>query len=195
MTTKSLMAISLWLAVVGAGFCWLAIHESRPGAAAYGPLVWPADSRLVRDPGRWTLVLFLHPHCQCSKATLDELLNAIPPYAGRVRTYVIFCKPDGTPDGWEKTATWHRAASIGDVTVYTDENDVERRRFGALTSGQVFLYDSHDGRLCYCGGITRARGVAGQNPGRQAIESLLSGQPAAIYEGPVFGCPLVDPEP
>jgi hypothetical protein len=189
------MAISLWLALVGAGFCWLAIHESRPGAAADGPRVWPADSRLSRDPGRWTLVLFLHPHCPCSKATLDELFNVIPQYAGRARTYVIFCKPGGTPDGWEKTATWRRADSIGGVTVCTDEDDTERRCFGALTSGQVFLYDNHDGRLCYCGGITRARGMAGQNPGRQAIESLLSGGPATIYEGPVFGCPLVDPEP
>jgi hypothetical protein len=189
--TKSLAAVGLWLAVVGAGFGWLAVYESRPGAAADGPRDWPADSRLAREPGRWTLVLFLHPRCPCSKATLEELAELTPRFADRLRTYAVFCKPEGTPEGWEQTAMWRQAASIGGVTACSDEGDAERRRFGARTSGQVFLYDGKDGRLRSCGGITRARGMAGPNAGRRAVESLLSGRPAAA-EGPVYGCPLVD---
>ncbi len=193
--TKALVSIGLWLALIGVGFGWLAAYESRPGAAAEGPRAWPADSRLNLDPGRWTLVLFLHPHCPCSKATLDELSELVPRYAGRLRAYVIFCKPAGTPEGWERSATWRQAMSTAGVTVCTDEDDSERRRFGALTSGQVFLYADHGGELRYRGGITRARGMAGPNAGRQAVETLLGGGTAPDRECPVYGCPLVDPEP
>lgn len=194
MGTKPLVAIGLWLAVIGAGFGWLMDYEYRPGAPAVDPHAWPASSRLVRDPDRWTLVLFLHPYCPCSQGTLQELSELCPRYASQLRTYMIFCKPPGTPEGWERTATWRQAVSMKGVTVCSDEDDSERRHFGAMTSGQVFLYDDC-GRLRYCGGITRGRGQTGANAGRQAVEALLLDRPATLHEGPVYGCPLVDAGP
>jgi hypothetical protein len=76
------------------------------------------------------------------------------------------------------------------VIVHCDEGDLQRSCFGAMTSGQAFLYDKK-GRLQFSGGISRARGRTGPNAGRQAIESLLHGVSTPIHESPVFGCPLV----
>ncbi len=183
----------LWVAAVGAGFGWLAVYESMPGSRAEPPPTWPARSGLVRDQGRWTLVLFLHPHCPCSQATLEEFAALHSRYATHLRAHLVFCKPKGVPPDWEKTATWRRAATVGGVHVHCDERDEERHRFGALTSGHVFLYDPH-GRLRYDGGITPARGKGGPSAGRSAVESFLRGEPGLDRTGPVFGCPLVDPE-
>jgi len=187
------MAFTLWVAAVGAGFGRLALYESMPGSRAAPPPTWPARSGLVRDPGGWTLVLFLHPHCPCSRATLEEFAALHSRYATRLRAHLIFCKPEGVPEGWEKTATWDRAATIQGVHVHCDERDEERPRFGALTSGHVFLYDP-TGRLRYDGGITPARGKRGPSAGRSTLEAFLRGEPGLYRAGPVFGCPLVDPE-
>jgi hypothetical protein len=190
---KPLVAIGLWLAVIGAGFAWLAVYEFRPGKTAVAPHTWPASSHLDRGSNLCTLVLFLHPYCACSYATLEELSELRSRHASQLRTLLVFCRPQGTPAGWEKTSLWQRAGSIKGATVYYDNDDSERRQFGALTSGQVFVYDAR-GRLCYSGGITRARGQIGTNAGLQAVESLLDDRQASIRACPVYGCPLVDPE-
>jgi hypothetical protein len=123
---------------------------------------------------------------------LDELSILLPANSYELRTFVVFCKPKGVADGWEKTALWWQAAGMKGFDVSCDDQDEERRRFGARTSGQVLLFDRR-GRLAYSGGITRARGQAGANPGRSAIEAILRGQSPATRSGPVFGCPLIDP--
>jgi hypothetical protein len=187
------VALVAWAAVVGSGFGWLALYESRPGSTGAASQDWPESSGLIRDPERWTLLLFLHPRCPCSRASLEELSGLLSENANRVRAYVVCCKPPGAPPGWEKTATWRQATAMKDAEVYCDDNDKERSRFGPETSGHVLLYDPN-GRLRYSGGITRARGQTGGNAGRSAVESFLRGESPAMREEPVFGCLLVDPE-
>ena len=82
-----------------------------------------------------------------------------------------------------------------DLDVRVEADDAERQRFGAVTSGQVFLYDRASGQLCYQGGIISSRGMRGPSAGREAVESLLMRSPATLQNGPVYGCPLVDSEP
>jgi hypothetical protein len=190
---RLLIGLLAWAAVAVLGFWGLALYETRPGTEADPPPDWPDRSRLPRDPDRATLLMFLHPHCPCSHASLEELAELLPASSYGPRALVVFCKPDGAPDGWEKTELWRRAAGIKGVDVFCDHQDEERRRFGARTSGQVLLFDRR-GRLSYSGGITGARGQVGANPGRSAVEAILRGQPPPSRWGPVFGCPLVDPE-
>jgi hypothetical protein len=45
--------------------------------------------------------------------------------------------------------------------------------------------------LLFAGGITAARGHAGDNAGRSAIETLLAGGRPGYDRTPVFGCPIV----
>jgi len=108
---------------------------------------------------------------------------------GRVTAYVLFVKPQGFAVEWEKTDLWSSAAAIPGVLVVRDDEGVEALHFRAATSGQVTLYD-RAGRLLFSGGITSARGHAGDNAGRAAIVSLLNTDEAGLGETPVFGCPL-----
>jgi hypothetical protein len=111
---------------------------------------------------------------------------------GRLTAYVLFLKPAGSPDDWEKSDLWQSAAGIPDVTVVLDDNGDEARRFHALTSGQTVVYD-RAGRLLFSGGITRSRGHSGDNQGRSAIVSILNAEQVDQTETAVFGCPLNNP--
>jgi hypothetical protein len=74
------------------------------------------------------------------------------------------------------------------VTVVSDDGGQDADRFGAVVSGQTFLYNA-GGRLLFAGGITLGRGHEGDNPGRAAIiEWVTSGHGAR--RAPVFGCTL-----
>jgi len=109
----------------------------------------------------------------------------------RLTADVLFVTPPGASGGWEATDLWRGAAAIPGVTVVDDLDGVEARRFGALTSGQVLLYDA-GGQLRFSGGITPARGHAGDNAGRSAIVALVESASSAPVETPVFGCSLLD---
>jgi hypothetical protein len=190
---KFLFGLLAWAAVAVLGFWCLAVYESRPGRAADPPTDWPDRSRLSRDAENPTLLMFLHPHCPCSRASLEELTALLSANSYGLRVFVIFCKPDGAREGWEKSSLWQQAAGIKGIDISWDDQDQERRRFSARTSGQVLLFD-RQGHLTYSGGITGGRGQTGDNPGRWAVEAILRGQSPSSHSEPVFGCSLVDPE-
>ena len=182
----------VWLAtvLVGMGVLWrYATAASDPGAP---PSHWPVASSLERSRSLPTLVMVIHPHCPCSRATLGELAVLMAQADGRVAADVVFVSPEGTDEDWAKTDLWRTAGAIPGVRVVRDDGDLEARRFGAETSGQTLLYGS-DGHLLFAGGITAARGHAGNNRGRSAILELLDHRDAAREETPVFGCHLFDP--
>ena len=62
----------------------------------------------------------------------------------------------------------------------------------SATSGHALLYDARS-RLEFSGGITVARGHAGDNVGRSAIEALIAGDVTVLRQAPVFGCALHNP--
>lgn len=186
-----LTSMALWLLVVGIGLSVLLSYENTPGVAAKPTALWPADSRIQRAPDRDTLVMLVHPHCPCTRASIGELASLMAQSQGRLTAYVLFLKPAEFSDNWEKTDLWQSAASIPGVRPIIDYDGVEASRFHATTSGQTVLYDA-EGHLLFSGGITIARGHAGDNAGRSAIVSLVNAKVAEQTETPVFGCPLFD---
>ena len=50
---------------------------SRPGGDPEAPARWPEASALVRNADGPTLVLFAHPKCPCTDASLAELARPI----------------------------------------------------------------------------------------------------------------------
>ena len=183
---------SLWAVLVGAGLKILANYETGPGEAGEAPLVWPAASRIERHAGRATLVMAAHPRCPCTRASIRELALLMAGCQGRVTATVLFIRPAGFEDGWERSDLWDSASAIPGVTVRSDDQGVEARRFGAKTSGQAVLYDA-DGRLLFSGGITGSRGHSGDNAGRSAIVALLTKGTAPRRRTSAFGCPLESP--
>ena len=179
----------IWLVVVATGVWQLMAYENTPGTGASAPRRWPAQSRLMPADNRPTLVLLAHPQCPCTRASMAELAEILARAERRPKTYVLFLRPSGFADGWEKTDLWRSAAALPDVTLVRDDGGEEARRFGAETSGQTLLYDTR-GVLVFSGGITGARGHVGDNAGQAALVDLLSRGGSDHPDTTVFGCPL-----
>ena len=188
----TLVGAALTVAIVGGmGILWR--YSLTPGAAGNPPALWPAQSRLARKSGSPTLVMVVHPHCPCTRASIGELEILMAQTRGRLDASVIFLKPPGFSDNWTKTSLWHNAAAIAGVSVVVDDGR-EARLFGAATSGQTMVYD-RSGRLLFSGGITATRGHYGDNAGASAIAALLE-QPTMPHDGgktAVYGCALFAP--
>jgi hypothetical protein len=181
---------TIWFLTVGAGVAVLWNYENTPGlAAAAAPDQWPATSNIQRATNRATLVMMVHPHCPCTRASVGELARLMAQAQDRVTAYVLFAKPPNLSKDWEQTDLWETAAAIPGVIVMRDDEGLEARRFHAATSGQTMLYDKN-GNLLFSGGITDGRGHEGDNAGRSAIVSLLTTSEADYKETPVFGCAL-----
>jgi hypothetical protein len=183
------LAAGLWLGCAGVGLYFVWAYDNAPGVAAHAPAAWPARTSLVRAADRPTLVLLAHPQCDCTRATVGELAEVLARTPEPPKTYVLFLRPTVFGEGWEQTALWRSARRLPNVTVLRDDDGAEARRFGAETSGQTLLYDER-GTLAFSGGITGARGHAGDNAGRSSLLALLSRSQADRRASSVFGCPL-----
>ncbi len=181
----------LWLAVVVSATVLMVRYSTTPGNEGPAPKIWPVGTQIPLNSQRPTLVMFVHPHCPCSRATLAELQRVLARVPDRLSAQVVFFKPDGTPSEWLKTDLWTTASKTPGITVFTDQNGTEAQRFHADTSGQTLLY-APSGTLLFQGGITFARGHEGDNPGRTALEDLVLRGHADTTRTPVFGCALFD---
>ncbi len=194
MRTKRILAAALfaitWIASVTFGMRVLFRYESTPGRVGTLPQVWPA-ARIERPTDRPMLVMFAHPHCPCTAASVGELAQIMAHLEGRVAAYVVLVRPNGAGDEWEDTDLRRSAEAIPGVKVVCDLNGVEAQRFGAETSGQTQLFGA-DGRLLFSGGITASRGHAGDNVGANAIVALVNHQKPAWTRTLVFGCSLAN---
>lgn len=182
-------AIFAWLIGVAGGMGLLWNYSNAPGIAGAPPQMWPADSSIQRTTNRATLVMIVHPHCPCTRASMGELARLMAQTEGRLTAYVLVAKPTNFSVGWEQTDLWATAAAIPGVIVMRDNDRAEARRFHAATSGQTMLYDT-EGTLRFSGGITAGRGHEGDNHGRSAIVSLITANEAEHKQTPVFGCAL-----
>jgi hypothetical protein len=185
-------AAALWLGGAVTGLWVLWAYENRPGENANSSGHWPTETRLARALEQPTLVLLAHPQCTCTRASLAELAEVLGRVRTPPRTYVLFLKPSQFDDGWEKTDLWRTASSLPNVTVVRDDDGREAEQFGAVTSGQTLLYDA-GGTLIFSGGITSARGHAGDNAGRAALIALLDRKQPSRRATSVFGCSLFAP--
>jgi hypothetical protein len=192
--TKFVVAVLLWATAAVAGMRMVLNYEYTPGVVAAGPHGWPAHTRLVRDPLRPTLVLFVHPHCPCTEATLAELAELMTNCQGKLAAQVIFWDPYGADAAWDKTDLWREAGRIPGATAVHDQGGIEVTQFQATISGQALLYD-RAGLLLFNGGITASRGHAGDNDGVDAIVSLVRNGTAKVAHTAVFGCSLIDKRP
>jgi hypothetical protein len=195
--------IAAWLVVVASGWCWVANYEftiNEP--AAYGLVAeWPADSELERSQNLPTLVLFLHPKCPCSRATLHELNDLLKKIAASgsplPAVLVVATVPKNAGEEWLRTDTVAQSENFPRGTVFIDHSGVEAARFGAMTSGTMMLFDASGARR-FAGGITISRGHEGQSAGGDLLAGLLRGESGANTKSrdlPVFGCRLCLPVP
>lgn len=187
---KGLRAIGIaaWVAVCAAGLAGLADAASAPGKpAAQAPRRWPGASKITRVPGRPTLLMFAHTKCACTRASVRELERILARSGKRFDAHVVFSGPRGD-DGFLSLRA--AARSIPGLAIVDD--DAEALRFGALTSGQVLVYDGK-GDLVFRGGLTPSRGHEGETVGHHAVLSLVlenQNSDDKAQSSDVFGCAL-----
>ena len=184
----------VWLVLIGIGEVSLLKYDFRPGVHSHAPEIWPVKSQIKPVNNLPILVMFAHPKCPCTRASIGELAKLVAHTQGKLSIYVLFVTPANASSSWTKTDLWEAAVHIPSVHVAVDIESREANRFNSTTSGQTLLYDSH-GRLLFSGGITDSRGHSGDNRGRAIIESFLTdGVPVGPSKHtPVFGCFLPQP--
>jgi hypothetical protein len=187
-TAVLIVSALIWAGTVTAAFQAIREFESTPGTAANAHASWPRRSAVARANGEWTLVMLVHPHCSCSRASIKELEAILEKAPRSVRANVLVYRPSDFPSGWERTDVFAAATRLHRARVMVDVDGREARLFGGFTSGQTFLYDGA-GHLRFEGGITSLRGHAGLNSGRAGVLRIANTQTGSGNH-PVFGCAI-----
>jgi len=192
--------VVLWLSLSSAALYALAEYGTEAGEVAPAPAQWPAalPTGITPADDKATVVLFAHPLCPCTRATLVEFESLTNRLYGLFDLHVLFFEPSdpsAMPDVWGASDLRHLAASLPGTQLHADVDGQLAHHFGAYTSGQVLLYDTA-GSLRFAGGITPSRGHTGSNPGRGTLVSNILSDPGvdplAPVLNPVFGCGLLE---
>jgi hypothetical protein len=183
-----ILVLVVWMAAVVSGMWALDSYKITPGRVGRTPLRISDETTGALAAGRPRLLMFVHPKCPCSRASLSELAAIVERNRERVAVEIVFVKPAGVGADWERTSLWRTATQIAGAHVVFDDGTLARK-LGAETSGYVVLYDA-SGSLLFSGGITRSRGHEGRSVGSRTIGALLAGEAVANPKTPVFGCSL-----
>ncbi len=194
MTSRGRIVISLlsaaWLMAATAGLLLVADYDSKPGYPASPPQQWPSGVSLARNSSKPTVIMFLHPRCPCSRASLYELARLAHGERDKLDLHVVFAQPAEVAADWSQSDLWETAVANRDLQVVIDRGGVLAKQFGAKTSGQVLVYD-RAGALQFEGGITPGRGHAGDSMGRSLVQAIAAGQvPERPPHCATFGCSL-----
>lgn len=192
--TRLLAASSIvWILLVIAGLVILWRYSLTAGPASDHPGHWPPSASTPIPADHPVMVLFLHPQCPCSRATIRQLARIQSKTQDRIEYRIFFLQPDGFSSDWVETDLWRSASEIPGAKLFHDRNGSEARLFGARTSGQAVLYDSR-GRLSFAGGITPGRGHEGDSKGSDAVIAFARTGNATCPGAPTYGCSLFSRE-
>ena len=189
-----LLLLFLWLAAL---VCWsVSFTQYKGQAGSIGAVAeyWPTACGLEPASQGPTLLMFVHPKCPCSRASLTELEMALPRLPNLRQATVVLYSPSPCPADWRRGDIVERVAAIDGLTTVWDEGGKLAASFGVQTSGHVLLYD-RSGRLRFTGGITPARGHEGDNRGRALLEHAATEDRSEILTAAVYGCPIVEKAP
>jgi hypothetical protein len=183
---KIAVAASLWATAVTFGSFALFRHTWTPGRPANPPAVTNAATSAFKG----SLMLFLHPQCDCSRATVSELAKIEARCHNALHPTVFFYKPKSRTLDWIHSDLWNDVAQLPGVTALIDTDGRIAAHYGVHTSGQVLLYDAKTGRLVFSGGITGGRGHEGDNQGEDAIVEFANHNRCPVASTPVYGCAI-----
>ena len=190
-----IVLIAFWTIAIGCGFHALMVYKGRAGSAGALPAVWPGNDLITPSPDKPQLVMFAHPRCPCTRASLGELALLVAQAQGRFDAVVLFSGPadETETEAWSNTATIDFARALPGVCTVLDKDGEVAKRFGAKTSGHTVVY-APNGKLLFSGGITGSRGHLGENGGFDSVLQLVNGgdMPRRRITAKVFGCGLFD---
>lgn len=185
---KDPLLVFSWLAIIVAGLCFAVDFEKRPALISEQLKVWPKESRLQRNENGLTLLMFVHPNCPCSQASIAELARFMNKNRN-LSGYVCFLIPKNVDGSWLESKNWQDARKIPGLVSAPDYSESEAEKFFARGSGETFLF-AKDGKLLFHGGITAARGHEGPNSGLDSLQLAVQRMENKETVYPVYGCSL-----
>lgn len=184
-TLIAAVGVASWLLALGAGFALVHAEMATPGEAHAAPATWPSEAILTLETSAPTLLVFAHPKCPCTRATLRQLASLAPDL--RPPVTLVLSGPALRADDDQPLATMAR--ELLEAIVVVDASGAEAARFGAHTSGHVVAY-SPSGQLLFSGGVTPGRGHEGPTDALTALNRALGDAAPAPDASLVFGCPI-----
>lgn len=178
----------LWLVLIAGSYAWSIRYGFATGKQSGAPPTLPLSLDLASPLPRAQLLLALHPHCPCSRATVTELAKIISRTADSRDITVLMYKPAAQPDSWLEGSLLNECRRMN-LRIRPDPEGRLAASLGGFTSGHVVLYDV-SGRLRYQGGITGSRGHEGDNLGELAVIEALQVRASSLKSLPVFGCAI-----
>ncbi len=172
-------------ALVGLALVGLLSAFSIAAAEAH----WPSVTRIEHDNRHSSLLVFIHPRCQCSRSIVDQVLSVTETAEVPIRATFVFYCPDGEPDEWVQNESWSRLNDAGKYTLLVDRGGIEAERFNASSSGHCLLFDINR-RLLFSGGLAAGKDGMPSPPALDALGTHLSGRREAVSAFPVVGCDL-----
>lgn len=182
------LKFGVWIALAGGGMYFGWRHDATPGVAAKAT-DWPAGATFARDERRPTIVMFVHPACPCTKASLSELRTVLLQKPDSAKFVAVIVGADGLEREMSSGPNVALARSIEGSVLIFDQEARETARFGAATSGQTYAFSS-DGALLFRGGLTSSRGHLGPSQGLESLENILINGRVTWNKTPVYGCAL-----
>ena len=190
LTRIAKFALAFWGILLVAGTISLAAYSNRPGIDGATISNWPDETDMVLRDDSLTLVLFLHPKCPCSVATVRELERTLGSNFKSVDLQIGLYCPPSKPDDWTETSLKKLAERIAPGATFVDRSAEEADRFGVSTSGHLLAF-STSGKCLFSGGVTGSRGHEGENRGSLELRKITHGEQRPFFKQPVFGCPLL----
>lgn len=187
-----------WISIILISIGMFAWYDNQAGKQTKPPLRITSATRntaqylSAKSP---RLLVFLHPLCPCSMATVQELHKLVSLSRKNqwpLHVTVYFLDTPLWSKELETSRLWQNIQMIPDIQLMKDPDGKIAEKFHVETSGQVIFYDANS-RLRFFGGITPSRGHEGSNLGSQTVVSVLTNQTKLhknIFEGPTFGCSL-----
>lgn len=188
------LVVGLWTFLLSGSVVALIKYSGKPGAPAEVLKQWPVKTALGPLKEKPILAVFLHPHCPCSRATLNELDRLLPSMFGKVDVRLVFIQPDGRDLEWVHSSLWKKAIALPGVQVLIDPRGSEIDRFGPKVSGHTMFFES-TGKLIFSGGLTPSRGHGGDSPGHDFLLGWMDGKRPEPLLSSIFGCGLKEASP
>ena len=182
---KNVTLITLFGILSLGGVFFLMNYAGQAGAPVVSIGEWPSQSKLDHSKN-FHLIMFLHPGCSCSKASLAEL-SRLMSEAPELSAQIVVMKSPKLEKLFHENALIKQAKIIPRTKIIYDQDGAEAHLFKAETSGLTHLYSQST--LVFAGGLTMARGHEGESVGKQAILSFLKGK-ESHSKSLVFGCDI-----
>ncbi len=188
-TLKSCMLLLLMF-VSMTGFALLTDYSTRPGPESDVLLRISSDELpgiQSTDGDSPTIILFYHPKCPCTFATIRCLERLSTNFRTQPQIHAFAYRPQDESDTWIDSRSTRVLRNLEDIRIHPDIDGERFRRFGVRVSGHILIYDKNCD-LTFSGGITPFRSHEGDCRASQQFVRCANDEIDECTRWPVFGC-------